>query len=509
MAATVKIDDPSDDPRLPSYRHPVLRDVDSDLKVVADCWDALRGELIQQYLPKEPAEPDDAYKARVGRAVYQPTFRQAVEGFCGVLTRFQLLEPPATWEDFADDIDLEGNDVRTFWASADALALRDGACLITVEMPPGKAATRAEELASGRRPYLTLHQRANVLNWRTTSIDGVEVPTQVTVLELAEEDDGEYGVRIQKRYRIHGQGRWKLCEIKRTAQGEATVTVVEEGIYEDSSGKPFPLPPVIWYTADMAGFGGGMVPLRQLALMSIEHMQKRSDLSEKTHRCAMPVPVRTGVAPDAPGSRPKPLVIGPNTVVDLPPGGTFAFAEPSASSLAEQRTQIAELEEAMRQATVQFLQGTSAKTATQAGLEATQTQASIQNLARQKNSAMQRAMALWTLFTGEMLPQGAGIVMSATIYDRPLEAQDVAQLSAIEAAGQMSRRSFLEEMIKGGRLTSVSSADEELERMAEDAERIAAEMAAQAPPVPGGDQLAAEDAAQPVGSDQVTQQSAP
>lgn len=504
----VRIDDPTDDPKLPSYRHPTLKEIEADLKVVADCWDSLRGDALKKYVPKEPGEPDDAYAARLGRCCYQPTYRQAIEGFCGVLTRFQLQNPPATWEDFKDDIDLEGNDVETFWAAADALALRDGACLLTVEMPPGRAGNRAEELASGRRPYLTLHQRANVVNWRVQTIDGVEVPERVTVLELAEVPDGEYGVKLETRYRIHEPGAWKLVKITRQKNGEATLETLEEGTYEESDGNPLPFPPVIWYSAEMTGFGKGGLPLRQLALMSIEHLQKRSDLSEKTHKCAMPVPVRTGVAPEAPGSRPKPLVIGPNTVVDLPPGGTFAFAEPAASSLAEQRTQIAELEERMREATVQFLQGTSAKTATQAGLEATQTQASLKNLARQKNSAMQRAMAIWCLFTGESLPQDAGIVMSPTIYDRPLEAPDVAQLSAMEANGQLSRRSYLEEMIKGGRLSVVTSADEELERMKEEADAMAQDMADQAPPVPGGEDLAQEDMAAPVGSDQVTSQAA-
>ena len=500
----VRIDDPTDDPKLPSYRHPVLREIDADLKVAGDCWDALRG-AIASYLPKEPGEPDDAYKARTGRAVYRPVYRQAIEGFTGVLTRYQLADPPETWEQFADDIDLEGNDHRAFWAVADALALRDGGCLITVEMPPGEAATRAEELAQGRRPYLTLHQRSHVLNWRLATVNGVEVPQQATVLELAEVDDEAYGVKTQARYRIHGPGVWRLVTIDRASNGEAVVRELEQGTYLDAARNPLPFPPLIWYSAEMVGFGKGHLPLRQLALMSIEHLQKRSDLAEKTHKCAMPVPVRTGVAPDAPGSRAKPLVLGPNTVVDLPPGGTFRFEEPSASSLAEQRTQITELEEAMRQATISFLQGSSAKTATQAGLEATQAQASIANLARQKNSAMQRAMAIWALFTGDRLEEGAGIVMSPTIYDRPLEAADVAQLAAMDANTQISRRSFVEELIKGGRLTTVSSAEEELERLAEESRQLQQDTEEQAPPVPGGEDLAEEDIDLP-GSDQVTAQ---
>lgn len=503
----VRIDDPIDDPRLPSYRHPLLRGLQADLKLAGDCWEDLRG-TIGDYLPKEPAEPDDAYKARISRTVYRPAFRHAIEGYTGVLTRYQLTNPPQTWEQFADDIDLEGNSEKAFWAAADALALRDGGCLIVVDMPPGEATNRAQELAEGRRPYLAVHQRGHVINWRTTTIEGVEVPTQVTVLELAEVEDGDYGVRTETRYRIHGPGWWRLLTIERASNGEAIVRTLEEGDYLDAARNPLPFPPVVWYTPEMVGFGRGALPLRQLALMSIEHLQKRSDLAEKTHRCAMPVPVRTGEPPAAPGSRSKPLVLGPNTVVDLPPGGTFAWQEPSASSLAEQRTQIAELEEAMRQMTVNFLQGGSAKTATQAGLEATQTQASIQNLARQKNSAMQRAMAIWSLFTGDRLMEGAGISMSPTIYDRPLEAADLGQLASMDANGQISRRSFIEEMLKAGRLSVVTSADEELERMKQEAEELERRTQEQAPPEPDGADLADEEMLDLPGSDQVTAQAA-
>lgn len=498
----VRISDPQDDPKLPSYRHPTLRELEKDLKLAGDCWEDLRGDLIRDYLPKEPAEPTDAYEARLGRTAYRPMFRQAVEGFAGVMTRYQLNNPPETWGNLADDIDLEGNSEKAFWAAADALALRDGGCLITIDMPPGQATNRAQELAEGRRPYLALHPRSHVINWRLTSVNGVEVPQFVVVIELEEVADGDYGVKIETRYRIHGAGAWRLVTIDRSKNGEAIVREIERGEYLDSKRRPLPFPPVVWYGADMAGFGKGRLPLRQLALMSIEHLQKRSDLTEKTHKCAMPVPVRTGVAPDAPGSKAKPLVLGPNTVLDLPPGGEFSWAEPAASSLAEQRTQIAELEAAMRDFTINFMQGTSAKTATQAGLEATQTQASIQNLARQKNSAMQRAMAIWSLFTGDRLEQDAGITMSPTIYDRPLESADVAQLATMQSNSQMSLRSFLEEMIKGGRLTTVTSVDDELERIVEEADAMDVQMEAGAPPVPDGADLA-EDVALP-GSDQIT-----
>ena len=51
----------------------------------------------------------------------------------------------------------------------------------------------------------------------------------------------------------------------------------------------------------------------------------RSDLHELIHKCAMPVPVRTG-AKTGPDGQPLPLILGPNTAVDLDTeGGEFGL----------------------------------------------------------------------------------------------------------------------------------------------------------------------------------------
>lgn len=502
----IDIDHPIGDPDLPSFRHPVLQEIADDLAMVNDCWENLRNS-VDKYLPQEAAEPDDAYQQRLSWAVYTGFFREAINGFAGVLSRFQLQDPPQTFEEYEDDIDLEGNSVHAFMAAADALLLRDGAVAIMVEMPPGQEATRADELAAGRRPYLTLQQRSMVLNWSTQVMAGVEVPRHVTVLEMVEVPEGEYGITVEPRYRVHGPGWWKLLRVERTNGGQVQVIEEESGEYLDSRRQPLPFPPVVWYSADRNGFGKGRMPLRQLALLSIEHMRQRCDLMMKTHKCALPVAVREGEPMPGPGQRARPLVIGPNTAVDVPAGGKFYFAEPSAQSLAEQRAQILHTEELMQQQTLAFVQGAgNAKTATQAGLEAAQTQASLQGMVQQKMNVLQRILAIWCLYTGEPLQPDAGIAMAASLYDRAMEAPDLAQLSAMEQNSQISTRSFLEQIIKGGVLSVVTSAEEEMERLEEEAELRTEQIEASGPPVPVADDLA-EEIDLP-GSDVITEQAA-
>jgi len=468
----VELDHPVDNPNLPSYRHPVLRDIAEDLERAYDVFSMLRN-VKQKYIPQEEAEPPEAYKARLNRSVFADFFRGSIVAFAGVLAKFQVVEAPPSMAEALNNIDREGNSLTAFLQRADALMIRDGGVLLSVDMPRGQVRTRAEEIQQDRRPYLLMRSRAKVLNWWTTIEDGIETLDQVTVLELREVRDGAFGVKTVPRYRVITREGWQVFSIERNAGNEleAVPDPEDQGSYLGPSGEPLPIVPVVWYSADQTGFGQGAQMLRQVVEHSLEHVQQRSDLREKTHRCAMPVPVAIGRTPPAPGERRKPLVLGPNSVVDLDQGGSFSFAEPSASSLAEQRAQIAEVEKLISRQTLGFLYGDpgSTKTATQAGLEGAQTEATIHSIAEAKASAVQQLMAIWCAFTGEELPQDAGIQMNATVFEPPMVAADSDELQKLTGgATLMSRRSAIEELQRRGRLRVTTTPEDELQRIKEE-----------------------------------------
>ena len=467
----MKSEHPGTDPKLPSFRHPILEEQAHDLERAFDAWYCLRGEETKRkYLPQEAAEPPNAYTGRLGRAVFSDFFRSGIEAFAGVLSRSDLIDPPASFEKAQDNVDLEGNSLQAFWMTVDALCLRDGAVPILVEMPDGQPTDGANEAALKRRPYLVNRTRSTCLNWRTAIVDSVEVVTRCTFLEWAEVDDpdGDFGVQYEERYRVIEPGKWILYKLVKRADGTLALDLVDEGQYLDAKQQPLTICPVVWYPAEKAGFGRGGMPLGQVVEHCIEHFQMRSDLREKTHKCAMPVPVRKGAPPPMPGQPPAPLVIGPNTAIDVDKDGDFSFAEPSATSLAEQRSQIEAVEVLINQQLLGFLSGDSkqTKTATQAQLEGGRTQVSIKAMGERKRSVMQSILAIWCLYTGEELAVGAGLTMDENAYDAPLDAQSAAQLQALAGGVELiSQESAVEELQRGGFNRATSSVEDEMARI--------------------------------------------
>ena len=468
----MKSEHPGTDPKLPSFRHPVLREHATDLERAFDAWYCLKGEETKRkYLPKEPAEPAAAYEGRLGRAVFSDFFKSGIEAFAGVLSRSTLRDPPPTFENAQDNVDLEGNSLTAFWMTVDALCLRDGAVPILVEMPDGQPTDGASEAAQKRRPYLVNRTRSTCLNWRTTIVDSVEVVSRCTFLEWAEIDDpdGDFGVVYEERYRVIEPGKWTLYKLTKKSDSTLTLDVVDKGQYLDAKQQPLSVVPVVWYSAERTGFGRGGLPLRQVVEHNVEHFQMRSDLREKTHKCAMPVPVRKGAPPPMPGQAATPLVIGPNTAIDVDKDGDFHFAEPSATSLTEQRSQIDAVETLIQRQLLGFLYGESSsvtKTATQAQIEGARTQVSIRAMGERKRSVMQSLLAIWCLYTGEELSVSAGLTMSENVYDKPLDAQAASQLQNLAGGVELiSQESAVEELQRGGFNRATTSVEDEMARI--------------------------------------------
>jgi hypothetical protein len=462
---------PGTDPKLPSFRHPILREHAEDLERAYDAWYCLKGEATKKkYLPPEPAEPPNAYEGRLGRAVFADFFRAGIEAFAGVLSRSDLVNPPPTFEKAMDNIDLEGNSLEAWWLTVDALCLRDGGVPVLVEMPDGQPTDGASEAALKRRPYLVSRTRSTCLNWRTAIVNSVEVVTRCTFLEWAEVDspDGDFGVIYEERYRVIEAGKWTLYKLTKQADGRLTIDEVSNGQYLDAKQKPLPICPVVWYPAEKAGFGKGGQPLRQVVEHCFQHFRKSSDLEEKTHKCAMPVPVEEGGIPVGPGQPERPLVIGPNSVIRLEKGGKFYWSEPEATSLAEQREQIKEVVELINQQLLGFLSGDSkiTKTATQAQLEGGRTQVRIKAMGERKKSVMQSILAIWCLYTGEQLPVGAGLTMDENAFVPPLDAQGAKALMDLTGGEPLiSQESAVEELQRGGFNRATSSVEDEMERI--------------------------------------------
>jgi len=461
----------------------------ADLDLAADCWDLLRGEAKERHLPKEEGEPKEAYKARVRRSSYPSFYRDAIMAFAGVLSRYQLRGEQRSLQEAAQDIDGQGNSLRAWGMTADALVLRDGGCLLMADMPTGQVESRAAELAQGRRPMFSIAERRNVLNWKVQKIGRQKIATAVTVREWHEVEDGEYGLKLEPRYRVMRGGGWRLLKITgdggRVKGGNYQVDVLDEGQFVGAGGQPLIAPPVRWYGASRDGFGEGGLPLLSLANLTLDWFREYSDLKELLHRCALPVTVLKD-AGRVPGT---PLTLGPNSLVEIKdPNGSLSFAEPSGGSLDKHLQHLQAIEKLIDRSTLSFLfSGSGDRTATQAELESAQLQANITALGEAKSSAWESLFQLWGAFTGEAPQAGAGLDLLPGITDKPVDDALLNLAGTLYDKGLLLRETVTNLAQRRGMLRPGTDGKKEAEALAAEDAR---QQALLNPPTPGPNDLA-------------------
>jgi hypothetical protein len=135
------------------------------------------------------------------------------------------------------------------------------------------------------------------------------------------------------------------------------------------------------------------------------------------------------------------VVLGPNTVMDLPEGASFQFAEVQARSLAEHRAWLEVLDAAMRRdALIPSSSGGVARTAMEISLAASQSYALLQSQAIQKASLFSSLLLHWCAITGDSLSRNASLQVSVNPLTPPVAPRPtVSEWLLLEERGVVSR----------------------------------------------------------------------
>ena len=465
------INHPINDPALVSYHRPELVRLLPQLEQAHDCWTLLNsdglGAAKQKYLQKEPAEPQGAYMARLNRSTYTPIYRDSIRSYAGLLSRFQGIDAPPSMERNDDNVDLQGSSMQSFLTRVDEMALRDGGSFLMVDMMPDRGTDNFfDQMNDGRHPYFISIERSDVINWQVSYERGRELVERVTVRQLRSSAGEGFGSVVEPIYYVLTPGKVETYRLVKSDASRWSNQKIDE------IATSLPIVPLVWYGATTTRFAQGDLPMDGLADLSIQHFQMRSDLSELLHKCAMPVPVRKG-APIGPDGQPAPLVLGPNTAVDLPSeGGDFSFAEPTGKSLERHQQEIKHIEQLMDRSSLNFLYGANVKTATEASLRASQVASSVASLSRNKAAMFSTLMRLWAWYAGEQsaITSESGLAINDSLMSKPLEASEIAQLVNLYNSGLMSRRTVLDELQRGGVLDPDLVIEQEVDRIEDDRE---------------------------------------
>ena len=395
-----------------------------------------------KYLPKAPAESDDAYEYRLAVSTLYNGMRRTVETMSGK----PFSEPiklgddmPSQIVEWCDDVDLQGRDLHAFAHSVFADALANGISHVLVDYPPVDAAavTQLERAAIGARPYFVHLKHDQITGWRSERINGVETLTQLRFLESVNVPTGVWTVAAVQQVRVLEPTKWSTY--RQNERGEWVL--YEEGVV--TLGK---IPLATTY-CDRQGYMQARPPLLDLAWLNIEHWQSSSDQSNILHVARVPILFAAGFDDGA-------LKIGAGSVVSNDePAATLKYVEHSGAAIAAGRTSIKDLEERMSLAGAQLLMHKpGARTATEKAIDSADADCALSLMTRNHEDTIDLAlqfMADWENLgkAGEVELTGEIGGPEETEFAGLMRARELGLLSAETVFSEMQRRGLLSDDI--------------------------------------------------------------
>jgi hypothetical protein len=396
----------------------------------------------QKYLPKFGAEDDHDYKARLASSWLFNGMRKTVKDMTGrVFTKpIEIAQGPNRLKEFANDINMQGQDLSAFASDIFRDAFVPGISYIMVDAPRREGETTREQASTlGLRPYMAHLRVEDILGFKTETYGNVLALSMLRIMESVKEADpadeftqitvdqvrvltregGTVSVRI---YRENDKNDWLVVDEYLTNAEEITV---------------------IPFYAQRTGFFTGEPVLDDLTDVNIAHWQSQSDQRNILHVARVPILFASGRRPD------EPIVISAsNAVTSEDPASKLVWVEHTGAAIGAGRTDLKDLEYQMQALGLQLLVASN-ETATGAVLDSAKETSTLSMMADNLKDALEQALK-WMAFYGGLPQDNITVVVNKDFGIMPLTAQEVQVMQQDVALGLLSKEAYYEERKRRG-----------------------------------------------------------
>ena len=370
-----------------------------------DLNDALMGgtlymrQLGETFLPRWPKEGKEDYKKRLAVATLLPAYEETINQNVGRVFAepIQLGENvPDRLREFAKDVDLEGSRLDVWAQAFFSLAMQYGLSHALVDYPRVDAEqvkTKADEKATGARPYVTMLNPRQVIGWKSKMTAGKVQLTALRIKEVVVEDGDDFGQTKVEQIRLLTPGKVQIYRKATSADGQANWALHEEW---QTSRQDITL--VTLYTK-RTGFMCGSPPLLNMALLNVKHWQSQSEQDNILHVARVPLLTVFGLEDG------QELVIGSSSATqfsDRQKQG-LEYVEHTGTSISAGKESLTDLVEQMRQAGAKLLRtdNTSTKSVDQTSEEKMQEQSPLYTMATSLEDAIDNILQIMAEYIGE------------------------------------------------------------------------------------------------------------
>jgi hypothetical protein len=370
-----------------------------------DINDALMGgtlymrQLGEAYLPRWPKEDKEDYKKRLDVATLLPAYEETINQNVGRVFAepIQLGENvPDKLREYAKNVDLEGSRLDVWAQAFFSLAMQYGLSHALVDYPRVDAEqvkTKADEKATGARPYVTMLNPRQVIGWKSKMVGGKVQLTALRIKEVVVEDGDDFGQTKVEQIRLLTPGQVQIYRKATGDNAQANWVLHEEW---QTSRRDITL--VTLYTK-RTGFMCGSPPLLNMAMLNVKHWQSQSEQDNILHVVRVPILSVFGLEEG------EELVIGSSSATsfsDRQKQG-MEYTEHTGAAIGAGKESLTDLVEQMRQAGAKLLRtdNTSTKSVDQTSEEKMQEQSPLYTMATSLEDALDNILQIMAEYIGE------------------------------------------------------------------------------------------------------------
>ena len=312
-------------------------DYDYQLPIWEKCRHVVEGQERmhiegETYLPKLSGQNNKEYLAYVERALFYNATQRTVDAMTGLLFRKEpMITIPKAIENWVDNIDMNGNSLRSFAEDIADEILTVGRLGLLVEHPEviieedqESYITQAQAEEQNLRPFLAKYLAENIINWKVTVINNQKILTMVVLREYHEDNKDEFECDYEVRYRVLDldpeTGNYRQRVFVASDKNENQFLMLSE-VYPLQNGKNLKSIPFIIINSKGVQCEITKSPILDLVNVNISHYKTTADLEHGAHFTGLPTAVVTGHTIKEGSS---PLKIGASTA--------WVFSEPDANA---------------------------------------------------------------------------------------------------------------------------------------------------------------------------------
>jgi hypothetical protein len=413
------------------------------------------------YLPQHSEESDEQYTNRRAAATLLNRTEQTLTTLAAkpFVKPIEISKDAPEWvEAFADDVDLQGNNLDVFCQRWFRESLMKAFCHVLVDFPKaqpkadGTPRTLEDDQKDRLRPYWVLIKPECLIYARSQVVNGQEVLTHVRISETTTEADG-FADKLVTRIRVLEPGHTQLW-IEVEEKGKKSWRVEAEW---DTGLTAIPL---VTFYADRQDLCLGKPPLRDLAFLNVAHWQSTSEQRHALTVARFPILCCSGSSAD----ESDPIVVGPNKVLyNADPSSKFYYLEHAGTGIEAGRKDLEDLERQMDSFGAEFLKDKpGSPTATAKAIDSAEATSDLASMAMR----FQDSVAYALYFVAQWLRQdyGGTVEVVKDWSDKANDPVALAQLAGARMSRDISRETYLGALQERGILPEDydAEADQEL-----------------------------------------------